>query len=67
MENYELEKWIWTEKDFDPIGWQDATVYSVWGSFTPNLEIDLDYVFQWNQQEVRLSLHFLGGAMHVGI
>src|ERR1700754_2827162 len=50
MGDYELEKWIWTEKDFVQMGWHDATVYGV--RLNKNLELDLDYIVQWNQPEV---------------
>lgn len=43
MENYELEKWVWTENDFEQMGWHDATIYGV--RLNQNLEIDLDYIF----------------------
>lgn len=51
MEKYELEKWVWTENDFEQMGWHDATIYGV--RLNQNLEIDLDYIFQWNQPEVK--------------
>jgi hypothetical protein len=50
MQAYQLDKWIWTEKDFAQMGWHDATVYGV--RLNQNLELDLDYIFQWNQPEV---------------
>jgi hypothetical protein len=55
MDNYELEKWIWTEKDFEQMGWHDATIYGI--RLNQNLEIDFDYIFQWNQPEVE-GFHF---------
>jgi hypothetical protein len=55
MQDYQFKKWVWTEKDFDHMGWHDATVYGV--RLTSNLEIDLDYIFQWNQPEVE-GFHF---------
>jgi hypothetical protein len=50
MNEYELEKWILTERDFERMGWHDATVDGV--RLNQNLEIDLDYIFQWNQPEI---------------
>jgi hypothetical protein len=55
MDSYELEKWIWTEKDFEQMGWHDATVYGV--RLNQNLEVDLDYILQWNQPEIE-GFHF---------
>lgn len=37
------------------MGWHDATVYGV--RLNQKLEIDLDYIFQWNQPEVK-GVHF---------
>ena len=55
MTDYELEKWIWTEKDFEQMGWHDATVYGL--RLTENLELDLDYILQWNQPDIE-GFHF---------
>src|SRR5258708_3796027 len=55
MTNYELEKWIWTEKDFKEMGWHDATVYGL--QLNQNLELDIDYILQWNQPDTE-RLHF---------
>ena len=48
MEQYELEKWIWTEADFDVMGWHDATVHAL--AFIPEkfeLLLDIDYILKW--------------------
>lgn len=48
MEQYQPEKWIWTEADFDTMGWHDSAVHGV--SFLPDqfeLAFDIDYIFQW--------------------
>ncbi|MFD1000280.1 hypothetical protein ACFQ21_13235 [Ohtaekwangia kribbensis] len=50
MTDYELEKWIWTEKDFGKMGWHDATIYGL--RLTENLELDIDYILQWNQPDI---------------
>ena len=55
MQEYQLEKWIWTESDLEKMGWHDATVYGF--RLNKNFEIDLDYIFQWNQPEVD-GFHF---------
>jgi hypothetical protein len=48
MENYNIEKTIWTESDFDNMGWHDASL----GGMIANPDkyeylIDLDYIFKW--------------------
>jgi hypothetical protein len=40
-DKYELEKWLWTESDFEMMGWHDSRVYAI--SFSPEQsEIILD-------------------------
>jgi hypothetical protein len=47
---YELEKRIWTDKDFDNMGWHDSHIYRI--RFTEDLELDIDYILQWNQPDL---------------
>lgn len=48
MQIYEIEKYIWSEKDFSIMGWHDS---KIWGFLaeTDSFEfmVDLDYIFQW--------------------
>ena len=48
VEAYELEKPVWTQEDFEKMGWHDA---KVWGMLANTEEwellIDLDYIFKW--------------------
>src|SRR4051812_16698612 len=47
-QKYELEKWIWTEADFEQMGWHDARVHAV--SFVRDefeIVFDLDYILEW--------------------
>jgi hypothetical protein len=55
MTDFQLEKWVWTEKDFEQMGWHDATVYGL--RLNQNLELDIDYILQWNQPDTE-GLHF---------
>ena len=48
---FELEKWVWTEVDFDSMGWHDASVYQ-W-RLDQELVLDIDYIFQWTAPEVK--------------
>jgi hypothetical protein len=50
METYTLEKWVWTESDFNNMGWHDASIYAM--RMDGDLCFDIDYIFQWNQPEV---------------
>ena len=47
-DKYELEKWLWTESDFEIMGWHDSRVYAI--AFSPEkfeIVFDIDYIFQW--------------------
>ena len=48
LEAYELEKPVWTQDDFEKMGWHDA---KVWGMLANTEEyellFDLDYIFKW--------------------
>ncbi|WP_207420061.1 hypothetical protein [Desertivirga brevis] len=47
MDEYKPEKAIWTEEDFDLMGWHDTPVHAI--SFSDNFELlfDIDYIFEW--------------------
>jgi hypothetical protein len=47
---YELEKQIWTDKDFEQMGWHDCRIYKM--HVSKNLELDIDYIFKWNEPEL---------------
>src|SRR5919197_519327 len=40
-QNYEIEKWIWMESDFDVMGWHDSRIYGI-ALFPENGEIAFD-------------------------
>ncbi|QWW68956.1 hypothetical protein [Rhizobium sp. WYJ-E13] len=46
-----VEKEIWTNEDFDVMGWHDCRLYSI---SLPNesfdLKIDIDYIFKWEKR-----------------
>ena len=46
---YQLEKWLWSEADFDRMGWHDATIYAV--QFGKDISFDIDYIFEWVQAD----------------
>jgi len=47
VENYQLEKWIWTDTDFDVMGWHDSYIYAF--KIDDNIYFDIDYIFKWVQ------------------
>lgn len=47
VENYQLEKWIWTDTDFDVMGWHDSYIYAF--KIGDNIYFDIDYIFKWVQ------------------
>lgn len=47
-EDYELEKPIWDDGDFEQMSWHDVTVWSAMSDReTFEYALDLDYIFQW--------------------
>lgn len=50
MDKYELEKKIWTDADFEKMGWHDCRIYKI--RLTENLELDIDYILQWNKPDI---------------
>jgi len=46
--DYQLEKTVWTDADFDLMSWHDATLWSMVADPDAFLFLlDLDYIFQW--------------------
>lgn len=50
MHKYELEKKIWTEADYEKMGWHDCHIYKI--RLTENLELDIDYILKWNHPDM---------------
>lgn len=48
--DYKLEKQIWTDADFEQMGWHDCNVYKI--RLTEDLELDIDYILQWNKPDL---------------
>ncbi len=47
---YELEKNIWTDTDFEKMGWHDSNIYKI--GLTEDLALDIDYILQWNKPDI---------------
>lgn len=52
MEQYILEKSIWTQDDFEMMGWHDVRIYGMViekleEAWQGNLIFDIDYIFKW--------------------
>lgn len=50
MTPYELEKHIWTDADFDQMGWHDAQIYQF--HLAEDLYLDIDYILHWNNPDL---------------
>ncbi len=48
-ETYQLEKQIWTERDFDVMGWHDSNIHAICFSQLKEYKLvfDIDYIFNW--------------------
>jgi hypothetical protein len=54
---YKLEKKIWTESDFEQMGWHDCNIYKM--GLTHDLVFDIDYILKWNKPDIEgLSFTF---------
>jgi hypothetical protein len=42
---YKPEKSVWSESDFEVMGWHDCTIYGI--QFAGNVVLDIDYIFKW--------------------
>jgi hypothetical protein len=49
MENLNLEKAIWTEVDFEKMGWHDSYVHAISFDHSYEFSLDIDYIFNWLQ------------------
>ena len=60
MSAYELEKEVWSEKNFSSMGWHDASIWSmVCSSEKFEYLLDLDYIFKWvDPKEGETSFEF---------
>ena len=47
LEDYQLDKWIWTDADFEILGWHDSLIYAF--KIDQDLYFDIDYIFKWVQ------------------
>ena len=53
-ESFQPEKWIFTEADYESMGWHDSNIHAI--SFLPEtfeLVLDIDYILQWIHPEPR--------------
>lgn len=46
-ETYTLEKEIWTEADFEKMGWHDNTIHAFSVDRDYKFLLDIDYIFKW--------------------
>jgi hypothetical protein len=45
IEMYKPEKLVWSESDFEIMGWHDCPIYGI--LFANNVAFDIDYIFKW--------------------
>ncbi|UIR54785.1 hypothetical protein LZQ00_10905 [Sphingobacterium sp. SRCM116780] len=64
METFELKKSIWTEQDYDNMGWHDCNIYGMVFKEVnketgfSDLAFDIDYIFKWINP-IRPKINFL--------
>ena len=55
MENETLEKYQWSQDDFDKMGWHDNRVYAMaFNGDNYELSLDIDYICKWVKKEKSL-------------
>jgi len=43
-----VDQWIWTDADFERMGWHDAQIHALaWCQESGELLLDLDYILEW--------------------
>ncbi len=47
---YNLQKQVWTDRDFEQMGWHDCNIYKI--RLTDDFELDIDYILQWNKPDL---------------
>jgi hypothetical protein len=52
IEQYNLDKTVWTDADFDVMGWHDCNIYALTFNIGKyELLFDIDYIFKWVNPE----------------
>lgn len=47
---YEMEKWVWTDADFQQISWHDSPIYAfAFLAGSNEFVLDIDYILRWVQ------------------
>ncbi len=56
---YKIDKWIWSEADFEKMGWHDCPIYAV-GIDDKNFKLlfDIDYIFKWVESKLSGKFKF---------
>jgi hypothetical protein len=47
--SYQLDKSVWTDVDFETMGWHDCMIYAFCFGDNKQLLLDVDYIFKWLQ------------------
>lgn len=48
VKEFKLEKLLWTDADFDHMGWHDNKIHAIaFGQEEQELLFDIDYIFKW--------------------
>ena len=57
-EQYRLEKWIWTDGEFDDMNWHACTIHAFASPDNYDLALDIDYIFRWVNSPDKKSYNF---------
>lgn len=53
---YELEKNLWTQDDFEVMGWHDCPIYAI--QLADDILLDIDYILKWVLDDQGKSYQF---------
>ncbi len=48
-QSYKLEKSVWTDVDFETMGWHDCIIHAFCPGENNQMLLDIDYIFKWVQ------------------
>lgn len=58
-DSYNISKSLWTDNDYDVMGWHDCLIYAMSTGVNNELIFDIDYIWLWvESQNDKIQFHF---------
>ncbi|MEQ8198297.1 MAG: hypothetical protein ABRQ27_09870, partial [Clostridiaceae bacterium] len=59
IEEFNVEKWVWTTNDFEKMGWHDCKIHAMaFDELNFKILFDIDYIFKWVEPGEDERYHF---------